>query len=220
LGGLVCGGGSLVNVAVWIASSRNRMVLLVLAHWMDACMAPSMPASSPAQSCMLPHASLPSSPHCIRMSLETACIQTSPMLSGRTPGCLSRATRQPWRMAPYEAHSGVVFAIQSTHSTSSSRSSAEALPCLRSWFLGDRRLHHCSQCCRGVGARPVLYLRVGSQWGLCPGPHHSQQRPSCWGPIGWGCVARDASPQGCCRRDGLFSRKRCLGQGCRHCRRR
>ena len=132
LGGSVWGGGSSINAAVWVSSSGNGMVLLVVAHWIDVCMLPSMPTSKPAQSCVFPQASLPSIAHCMRTSLEMAHIQASPMPSGLTPGCLSRATRRPWRMARYDAHGGAVFASQSAHSTSSSQSSAEALPCLRS----------------------------------------------------------------------------------------
>ena len=55
--------------------------------------APSMPASRPAQRLVLPQANLASSLQQTRMHYAIPLRQTSPILRGLTPGCLSRATR-------------------------------------------------------------------------------------------------------------------------------
>ena len=78
-----------------ISPARNCIDLLVFARRRTKCSAPSMPASKPAHSWMLPHAPLASAPESAKLPLAMHHCQISHMAMGRTPGCLSSATSLP-----------------------------------------------------------------------------------------------------------------------------
>ena len=77
-----------------------------------------MPVSSLAQSLVLPHSVIGASTH-LAMSRRS----TSPMPTGRTPGCLSNATRRLVISARMAAQGGELLLSHSTQAATSSRSS-------------------------------------------------------------------------------------------------
>ena len=79
-----------------------------------AWMAPSIPASSPPASCVVPQAALASGPATLKRHFAIICLHVSPTPTGLIHGCLSSAISRPLMSARLAAQGGCPFQSHST----------------------------------------------------------------------------------------------------------